>query len=197
MDHGQFSGIKTRTLNGDGYISGKLELIGAAEHRQVARQAVRESLVLLKNKNNILPINPTTNVLVVGSGADNIGQQSGGWSVTWQGTGNVNADFPGGSSIYDGFKQVVNSAGGNIELAVDGTYTQKPEVAIVVFGEQPYAEGIGDIDNLDYQRGNKTDLALLKKLKAQGIKVVSVFISGRPMWVNAELNASDAFVAAW
>ncbi|PKI17075.1 glycoside hydrolase family 3 protein [Colwellia sp. 12G3] len=178
-------------------ISGKLELIGAAEHRQVARQAVRESLVLLKNKNNILPIKPNTNVLVSGSGADNIGQQSGGWSVTWQGTGNVNSDFPGGSSIYDGFKQVVNSAGGNIELAVDGIYTQKPEVAIVVFGEQPYAEGIGDIDNLDYQRGNKTDLALLKKLKAEGIKVVSVFISGRPMWVNAELNASDAFVAAW
>lgn len=178
-------------------VSGKLELIGAAEHRQVARQAVRESLVLLKNKNNILPLKPNTNVLVAGSGADNIGQQSGGWSITWQGTGNVNSDFPGGSSIYDGFKQVVNSASGNIELAVDGTYTQKPEVAIVVFGEQPYAEGIGDIDNLDYQRGNKTDLALLKKLKAEGIKVVSVFISGRPMWVNAELNASDAFVAAW
>jgi beta-glucosidase len=178
-------------------ISGKLELIGAAEHRQVARQAVRESLVLLKNKNNILPLKPNTNVLVAGGGADNIGQQSGGWSVTWQGTGNVNSDFPGGSSIYDGFKQVVNKAGGSIELAVDGTYTQKPEVAIVVFGEQPYAEGIGDIDNLDYQRGNKTDLALLKKLKAEGIKVVSVFISGRPMWVNAELNESDAFVAAW
>jgi len=178
-------------------ISGKLELIGAAEHRQVARQAVRESLVLLKNKNNILPLKPNTNVLVAGSGADNIGQQSGGWSVTWQGTGNVNSDFPGGSSIYDGFKQVVNNAGGNIELAVDGTFKQKPEVAIVVFGEQPYAEGIGDIDNLDYQRGNKTDLALLKKLKAEGIKVVSVFISGRPMWVNAELNVSDAFVAAW
>ncbi len=178
-------------------ISGKVELIGAAEHRQVARQAVRESLVLLKNKNNILPLKPNTNVLVAGGGADNIGQQSGGWSVTWQGTGNVNSDFPGGSSIYDGFKQVVNNAGGSIELAVDGTYTQKPEVAIVVFGEQPYAEGIGDIDNLNYQRGNKTDLALLKKLKAEGIKVVSVFISGRPMWVNAELNESDAFVAAW
>ena len=178
-------------------ISGKLELIGATEHRKIARQAVRESLVLLKNKNNILPLKPSTNVLITGSGADNIGQQSGGWTVTWQGTGNVNSDFPGGSSIYDGFKQVVNNAGGNIELALDGTYKQKPEVAIVVFGEQPYAEGIGDIDNLDYQRGNKTDLALLKKLKAQGIKVVSVFISGRPMWVNAELNASDAFVAAW
>lgn len=178
-------------------LSGKTELIGAQSHRDVARQAVRESLVLLKNKGNILPLNPSANILVAGGGADNIGQQSGGWSITWQGTGNVNADFPGGTSLYAGFEQVVNAADGHIELAVDGNYQQKPDVAIVVFGEQPYAEGIGDIDNLDYQRGNKTDLALLKKLKADGIKVVSVFISGRPMWVNAELNASDAFVAAW
>lgn len=178
-------------------VSGKVELIGAQEHRDVARQAVRESLVLLKNNDNILPLNPTQHVLVAGDGADNIGKQSGGWSITWQGTGNVNADFPGGTSIYAGFEQAVTKAGGNIELSVDGTFDKKPDVAIVVFGEEPYAEGIGDISNLDYQRGNKKDLALLKSLKEQGIKVVSVFISGRPMWVNAELNASDAFVAAW
>ncbi|MDG2393120.1 MAG: exo 1,3/1,4-beta-D-glucan glucohydrolase, partial [Thalassotalea sp.] len=178
-------------------LSGKTQLIGAQAHRDVARQAVRESLVLLKNKGNILPLNPNANILVAGDGADNIGKQSGGWSITWQGTGNTNADFPGGSSIYKGFEQVVNSAGGNIELAVNGDFKTKPDVAVVVFGEEPYAEGIGDIDNLDYQRGNKKDLALLNKLKAQGIPVVSVFISGRPMWVNAELNASDAFIAAW
>ncbi|WOH39629.1 exo 1,3/1,4-beta-D-glucan glucohydrolase [Thalassotalea fonticola] len=178
-------------------VSGKVELIGAAPHREVARQAVRESLVLLKNKDNILPLNPKATILVAGDGADNIGKQSGGWSVTWQGTGNANSDFPGATSIYAGFEQVVSAAGGNIELAVDGEFSTKPDVAIVVFGEEPYAEGTGDIANLDYQRGNKKDLALLKKLKAQGIPVISVFISGRPMWVNAELNASNAFVAAW
>jgi beta-glucosidase len=178
-------------------LSGKTELIGAAEHRAVARDAVRQSLVLLKNKNNLLPLMPNTNVLVAGDGADNIGKQSGGWSVTWQGTGNVNTDFPGGSSIYAGIEKIVNDAGGRVQLNVDGEYSQKPDVAIVVFGEEPYAEGNGDLANLEYQRGNKKDLALLKKLKAQGIPVVSVFISGRPMWVNAELNASDAFVAAW
>lgn len=178
-------------------VSGKVELIGAQAHRDVARQAVRESLVLLKNNNNILPLDPTKNILVAGDGADNIGKQSGGWSITWQGTGNVNADFPGGTSMYAGFKNAVANAGGAIELAVDGKFSQTPDVAIVVFGEEPYAEGIGDINNLDYQRGNKKDLALLKSLKAQGIPVVSVFISGRPMWVNAELNASEAFVAAW
>ena len=178
-------------------FSGKTQLIGSEVHRKIARQAVRESLVLLKNESALLPLSPTMNILVAGDAANNIGKQSGGWTITWQGTNNQNSDFPGGSSIYDGFLEQVNAAGGNIELNVKGEYTQKPDVAVVVFGEEPYAEGNGDLDNLEYQRGNKQDLALLKRLKAQGIKVVSVFISGRPMWVNAEFNASDAFVAAW
>ncbi|MBU2871135.1 exo 1,3/1,4-beta-D-glucan glucohydrolase [Colwellia sp. E2M01] len=179
------------------HLSGKTELIGAAEHRKIAKQAVRESLVLLKNKGNILPISPQNTILVAGDGADNIGKQSGGWSITWQGTNNENTDFPGGSSIYSGIKQQVLAAGGKVELNVAGDYSNKPDIAIVVFGEEPYAEGVGDIENLEYQQGIKQDLALLKKLKAQGIPVVSLFISGRPMWVNAELNASDAFVATW
>ncbi len=178
-------------------FSGKTELIGAKEHRDVAKQAVRESLVLLKNKGNILPLSPKQNILVAGDAADNIGKQSGGWTITWQGTNNTNEEFPGGTSIYDGIKAQVNSAGGQVELSVDGSYKNKPDVAIVVFGEEPYAEGHGDRENLDYQAGDKADLRLLKQLKAEGIPVISVFISGRPMWVNAELNASDAFIAAW
>ena len=177
--------------------SGKTELIGHDKHRKVAQQAVRESLVLLKNKANILPLSPQLHILVAGDAANNIGKQSGGWSITWQGTNNSNEDFPGGSSIYDGLAQQINAAGGKVALSEDGNFAEKPDVAIVVFGEEPYAEGHGDKDNLAYQRGTKTDLALLKKLKSQGIPVVSIFISGRPMWVNAELNASDAFVAAW
>ncbi|QBY03258.1 glycoside hydrolase family 3 protein [Thalassotalea sp. HSM 43] len=178
-------------------FSGKTELIGAQEHRDVARQAVRESLVLLKNKGNILPLSPKQHILMAGDGADNIGKQSGGWTITWQGTNNTNDDFPGGTSIYDGINEQVSAAGGKVTLSADGSFSEKPDVAIVVFGEDPYAEGHGDRDNLDYQRGEKTDLALLKSLQQQGIPVVAVFISGRPMWVNAELNASDAFVAAW
>uniref|UniRef100_A0A486XKQ9 Periplasmic beta-glucosidase n=1 Tax=Rheinheimera sp. BAL341 TaxID=1708203 RepID=A0A486XKQ9_9GAMM len=178
-------------------LSGKTELIGSAEHRAVAREAVQQSLVLLKNNNNLLPLNPTQRILVTGQGADNIGMQSGGWTISWQGTGNTNSDFPGGSSIYAGIKQAVDAAGGKVELSNDGSYQQKPDVAVVVFGEQPYAEGNGDLDNLEFQRGNKADLALLRKLQADGIKVVSLFISGRPLWVNPELNASDAFVAVW
>ena len=173
------------------------ELIGHAEHREVAKQAVRESLVLLKNNHNMLPLYPKQNILIAGDAANNIGKQSGGWTITWQGTNNENADFPGGSSIYDGLAEQIKAAGGKVTLSEDGSFENKPDVAIVVFGEEPYAEGHGDKENLVYQQGDKRDLALLKKLKAQGIPVISVFISGRPLWVNPELNASDAFVAAW
>ena len=91
----------------------------------------------------------------------------------------------------------MSAAGGSAVLSVDGSYDEKPDVAIVVFGENPYAEGNGDIANVEYQRGEKSDLALLKKLKADGIPVVGVFITGRPLWVNPEINATDAFVVAW
>jgi len=178
-------------------LSGKTELIGQKSHRDVAKQAVRESLVLLKNKNKVLPLSPNMNVLVAGDAAHNIGKQSGGWTITWQGTNNTNEDFPGGSSIYDGIKQQVEAADGSVQLSESGQFETKPDVAIVVFGEEPYAEGHGDREHVDYQRGVKSDLALLKKLKSLGIPVVSIFISGRPLWMNAELNASDAFVAAW
>ncbi len=178
-------------------LSGDAQLLGAPEHRAVAKEAVRKSLVLLKNNQNLLPLKPNQRILVTGSHADDIGLQSGGWTITWQGTGNTNSDFPGGSSIYQGIAKQVKAAGGQVELSQDASYKAKPDVAIVVFGELPYAEGNGDVDNLEFQRGHKTDLNLLKKLKAQGIPVVSLFISGRPMWVNPEMNQSDAFVALW
>lgn len=173
-------------------------LIGAPAHRAVARQAVRESLVLLKNSDNILPLDRNLDVLVAGNAANDIGKQSGGWSVSWQGLTNSNNSFPGGTSIYQGIQSVVNSAGGSTRLSASGSYSgSKPDVAIVVFGEPPYAEGAGDLSNIEYQAGNKSDLALLESLKAQNIPVISIFVTGRPLWVNKELNASNAFVAAW
>lgn len=178
-------------------LSGNRSLIGHPDHREVARQAVRESLVLLKNKQQILPLKSGQQILVAGDAANNIGKQSGGWTITWQGTNNTNDDFPGGSSIFDGINTLADEVGSNATLSEDGSYTDKPDVAIVVFGEEPYAEGHGDRETLVYQPNDKRDLALLEKFKNEGIPVVSVFISGRPMWVNPELNASDAFVAAW
>ena len=172
-------------------------LLDAPEFREVARQAVRESLVLLKNNQHTLPLNPKLKVLVAGQAANNIAQQSGGWTISWQSKDITNEDFPNGTSIYQGIKSAVKSAGGKVELAKDGKYKSKPDVAILVYGETPYAEWQGDLRHLSYQPGQHSDAKLLEKLKADGIKTVSVFISGRPMWVNRELNASDAFVAAW
>ncbi|WP_416877112.1 glycoside hydrolase family 3 protein [Litorimonas sp.] len=177
-------------------VAGNYSLLQDPESKEVARQAVRESLVLLKN-NGILPLSPSANVLMTGDGADNIGKQSGGWTLSWQGTGNENSDFPGGSSIYDGVKRHVDAAGGTVTLSEDGSYDVKPDVAMVVFGEDPYAEFKGDIDSLAYKPGDDSDLNRLLKYKSEGIPVVAVFLSGRPLWVNREINASDAFVAAW
>ena len=172
------------------------EAIGSAEHLALAREAVAKSLVLLKNS-GVLPIKPGAKVLVAGDGADNIGKQAGGWTITWQGTGTTPADFPNGESIWTGIDRAVRAAGGTATLSAAGTFADKPDVAIVVFGEDPYAEFQGDVPTLDYQPAKGTDMALLTRLKAAGVPVVSVFLSGRPMFVNPEINASDAFVAAW
>jgi beta-glucosidase len=178
-------------------FAGQFALLGSPAHRAVARQAVRESLVLLKNNGNLLPLRPNSNVLVAGDGADDISKQSGGWTITWQGTDLTNADFPQGQSVWSGIRQAVAAAGGHAVLSADGSYARKPDAAIVVFGENPYAEMVGDRPTVEYSPGDKRDLELLRKLKAAGIPTVSVFISGRPLWVNPELNASDAFVAAF
>jgi beta-glucosidase len=175
-------------------IEGDFSMIGSAAHRDLAREAVAKSLVLLKN-DGVLPIKPGARVLVAGKAADDIGLASGGWTISWQGTGTTNADFPGGQSIWAGLKHSVEDAGGSAELSIDGTFRQKPDVAVVVFGEDPYAEFQGDVDNLDY--APEEPLALLRALKAKGVATVALFLSGRPLWTNPEINAADAFVAAW
>ncbi len=175
-------------------VEGRLEELGSPEHRALAREAVRKSLVLLKN-NGVLPIRADARVLVAGAAADDIGQTSGGWTLTWQGTGNTNADFPKAQSIWNGIEEAVQAGGGQATFSADGQFAEKPDVAIVVFGETPYAEFQGDVDTLDFLPAEP--LETLKRLKAAGIPTVSVFLSGRPMWTNPEINASDAFVAAW
>nr|WP_314860067.1 glycoside hydrolase family 3 N-terminal domain-containing protein [uncultured Undibacterium sp.] len=177
--------------------SASLKPIGTVAHRAVAREAVRKSLVLLKNNNAVLPIKPTAKVLIAGEGANNIGMQSGGWTLTWQGNENNANDFHGATSIYEGLKQQLDAAGGQALLSPDGTTSQKPDIAIVVFGELPYAEFMGDQSEVALHNGNTESLALIKKLKAQGIPVVAVLLSGRPLYLNPHINAADAFVAAW
>ncbi len=176
-------------------LAGKWDQLGSASSMDVARQAVRESLVLLKNESSLLPIKAGANVLVTGDGADNIGKQSGGWTLSWQGTGNENSHFPKGYSVFAGLKQAIEASGGKAVLSDDGSFAVKPDVAIVVFGEDPYAEFQGDRPHVDFEPTEP--LEQLKKYKALGIPTVAVFLSGRPMWTNPELNAADAFVAAW
>ena len=191
------AGLFEKGLPSSREIAGQESLIGAAEHRAVAREAVRKSLVLLKNKNQVLPLKAKQHVVVTGDGADDIGKQNGGWTITWQGTENKNSDFPGATSIYAGLRDAVGDIGGSTELSVDGTWVKKPDVAVVVFGEEPYAEGQGDVHSLIYRDGLTADLELLRKFQAKNIPVVAVFLTGRPLWMNAEINSADAFVVAW
>ena len=170
--------------------------IGTPGHRAVARQAVRESLVLLKN-NGVLPIKPNATVLIAGDGANNIAMQAGGWTLSWQGADNGPKDFPGATSIYEGLKAEINAVGGQALLSPDGTSAQKADVAVVVFGENPYAEFMGDQSDVALHHDNAESLELIKKLKAQGIPVVAVMLSGRALYVNPQINAADAFVEAW
>ena len=181
-------------------LANKRELLGAPEHRELARHAVRESLVLLKNERGLLPLRRNSRVAVVGDGADNIPKQAGGWTVTWQGTENSNADFPGATSIFQGIARTVEEGGGTASSAIrlDPDRPQaRPDSAIVVFGEDPYAEWFGDLRSIDYRGAGGAELALLKQLRQQSIPSVCVFLTGRPLWIEPELAACDAFVVAW
>jgi beta-glucosidase len=177
--------------------AGDFTRLGSADHRALAREAVRKSLVLLKNDHGILPLNPHASILVAGGAADSIGAQTGGWTIDWQGDHNSNGDFPGGTSIFGGIQAAVAAGGGSAVLSKEGRFTDKPDAAIVVFGESPYAEFQGDRENLEFSPNDAHDLELLRRLHAEGVPTVAVFLSGRPLWVNPEINASDAFVAAW
>lgn len=174
-------------------LAGQFDKIGSPAHRAIARQAVRESLVLLKNERQVLPLKLGQRLLVTGDGASSFMKQSGGWTLSWQGTGLPDSEFPGATMIG---KALVDANGGNASISKDGSYNQKPDVAVVVFGEDPYAEFQGDVPDLIF-RDKSDNLALLQKYKAQGIKTVAIFLSGRPLWVNRHINAADAFVAAW
>lgn len=190
------AGVFERGLPSQRPLAGDVSVLGAPEHRAVARRAVRESLVLLKNENNLLPLDAGLTVLVVGDGADSISKVSGGWTLSWQGGGIENSEFPNGQTILDGIRETVEAAGGTVIFDRNGDDGAEADVVIAVYGEDPYAEFQGDRDHVDFVP-NGFDPAVLDGFSGRGMPVVSVFLSGRPMWTNPEINASDAFVAAW
>lgn len=177
--------------------STQIEALGAEAHRDIARRAVRQSLVLLKNEGGILPLKGQPTVLVAGSGADSMHQQTGGWTLNWQGDNNSNSIFETGETIYSGLAKAMAAQGGKAILSPNATFSEKPDAAVIVFGEQPYAEYFGDVSDLVYEFETGKNLTLLRQLKAQDIPVVSIFLTGRPLWVNPHINASDAFVVGW
>ena len=173
---------------------------GSLQSRELARRAVRESLVLLKNNHDVLPLKPGRKILVVGKNADSLPNQTGGWSLTWQGTGNGNADFPHGETILDGLRQAAGPANVTYSETAQGVDLQPFDAIVVVIGETPYAETLGDImpsATLRHSDRHPEDLAVLQTVAKGHKPVVTVFVAGRPLYVNNLLNLSDAFVAAW
>lgn len=162
---------------------------GSPEHRAVARQCVRESLVVLKNEGSILPLDAGKRIHVAGKCADNIGNQCGGWTITWQGrSGNTTK----GTTILAAIRKA--AGGANVTYSPDGSGAQGASVALAIIGEKPYAEMRGDRQNLNL---DPDELAVVENLKRSGVPVVVVLVSGRPMAIDGILPKAQALVAAW
>jgi len=193
---------RTIAQGSDGGAASHSDWIGHPRHRSLARRAVRESLVLLKNDGSVLPIAPQSTVLVAGAAAANIPSQLGGWSMTWQGDDIENSDFPHATSIKDGIRSAVEGAGGAVNYRQFADLRAEladslPDVALLVYGEEPYAEYEGDVGTLEFSPRDKSHLEAARLLKAAGVPVVSMLLNGRPLAVPDEIQASDAFVVAW
>lgn len=171
-----------------------LSLIGSQQHRDLARVAVRESQVLLKNQNNSLPLSTSASrIIVAGSGADNLGRQSGGWTVEWQG---IDGNWIPGTTILSGIKNTV-SKNTEVDYNLLGNFPVSKDLAdigIAVISEKPYAEGWGDNPNPSL---DAIDLAAIAKLKAQSKKLIVLIVSGRPLNIAPYIKDWDGVVAVW
>jgi beta-glucosidase len=163
---------------------------GSAEHRAVARRAVRESLVLLKNDGKVLPLSKTAKrIHVAGRNADDVGNQCGGWTITWQGKSGPTTS---GTTILAGIRAAASKA--DVTFSRDGSGAAGADVGVVVVGETPYAEGNGDREDLSLAR---EDLEAVAAVEKAGIPVVIVVVSGRPLILGDALSQAEAVVAAW
>ncbi len=172
----------------------------ALQARALARQAVRQSLVLLKNNGAVLPLPRGNKILVVGKSANSLQNQTGGWTLGWQGTGNPNSNFPLADSILDAIRQAAGGANVMFSETAQGVDVNRFDAVIAVIGETPYAEGNGDIatsDTLRHSARYPEDLHVLQAVAGKRKPLITVLLSGRPVYANDLLNLSDAFIAAW
>lgn len=169
----------------------RMSEVGSAAHRAVAREAVRKSLVLLKNENAALPLgHDSGRIGVAGQAADDIGLQCGGWTITWQGS---SGDIVPGETLLDALRQTLPDA--DIDYAADGQLAGgHADVGVVVIAEAPYAEGVGDCESLAL---DPADIALIERVRAQVDRLVLVIYSGRPLLLEPVEPLCDAIVAAW
>lgn len=177
--------------------------LGAQQHREIARQAVRESLVLLKNNQSVLPLKADSRVLIIGNGAEDISKQMGGWTLSWQGDGNSDIDFPGATSVAEGIKDQLENNGGftqidpRAQLTAEQVKALSFDAVIAIFGERPYAESAGDRKDLSFDQIDSNLLRQIQAYHQAEIPTVSIFLTGRALSINNIINKSNAFVVAW
>lgn len=188
FDEGRYARDRGGNLSPDPELAAAF---GGEDHRQVAREAVRKSLVLLKNEQQSLPLQRTQAVYVTGSGADNLGRQCGGWTISWQGE---NGDLTDGTTLVEALQSTLGAGAVHTSPHFDPALASKAPIALVVASERPYAEMKGDDPDLALA---PEDIADIEALDKAGKRVVLVLYSGRPMIVSPVLDKVDAFVAAW
>jgi beta-glucosidase len=175
-------------------------VLAAPETRELAREAVRKSLVLLKNDGGVLPLKRGGRILVVGKGADSLPMQAGGWSLTWQGDQTTTADYPNADTLLSAMRKSLGA--GNVDYSADGSGADPRNYSAIVMvaAENPYAEMKGDVlfpASFRHTSRYPDDLAALERVSGKGVPVVTLLFSGRPVAANDLMNRSDAFVAAW
>jgi len=195
----KFRAGRMDNFSGPSDYAGVTANIAHTDHRTIAREAVAKSQVLLKNENTVLPIEKNANIHVFGSHHNNIGLQSGGWTITWQGvTSNSGSGSTGGTPSFDLTTYGNSILSGMQQVSGQSAFSTAANADIIVYvtGEEPYAEWCGDVTSLNFS-APAADMTNLAAYRSQDKKIVTVFVSGRPRIVPALIDASDAFVAAW
>ena len=170
--------------------------VGSAAHKLVARKAVQESLVILQNTGNVLPLAKTGPIVLGGRSADNTENQCGGWTISWQGTATNGAETPYVTTVRQAMTAALGATG--VAYSLTGTTVPGASIGVAVIGETPYAEGVGDrpLPNGTLAVA-AADVAVVQAMKTAGLKTVVVLIAGRPMLLDAILPIADAIVMAW